>query len=280
MLKRPQLNLQTATMYWRETWKQFQQSHLTQRAAQLTLSSLLAAVPIITIIIGILGFTPALQHMQTQFFDFIESHLTAGTSDAIFPYLLKFSEQTKNLPAAGLVALVITALMLLNSFEDSVQSIWNIKKKRKVRERLLTYWAMLTLGPILLAASLSLSGTMLSFQIRDIEPNIWINNLLSFGRIAMYFLILLTLNFLTPNTEVSLKLASIASLLGAIALFILNTIFSRFAHFFSSYQVIYGAFAALPIFLIWLQSLWVIILASTCLCASIHKIKNLASGQD
>ncbi|WP_133010535.1 YihY family inner membrane protein [Marinomonas flavescens] len=280
MQDRFNLSLQNAKLYWLETLEHFKRSHLPQKAAQLTLSSLLAAVPIITIIIGILGFTPALQHMQTQFFDFIEAHLTSGTSDAIFPYLLQFSKQAKNLPAAGLVALVITALLLLNSFENSVQSIWKIKNKRRLRERLLTYWAILTLGPILLAASLSLSGTMLSFQIRDVEPNTWISYLLSLGRIFMYFLILLTLNFLTPNTEVSLKLASIASFLGALALLILNTIFSRFAHFFSSYQVVYGAFAALPIFLIWLQSLWVIILATTCLCASIHKIKNLASGQD
>ena len=266
--------------YLRDTLKHFHHSQLPQKAAQLTLSSLLAAVPIITIIIGILGFTPALQHMQTQFFSFIESHLTAGTSDAIFPYLLQFSQQAKNLPAAGIVALVVTALLLLNSFENSVQSIWDIKQKRRLRERLLTYWAILTLGPILLAASLSLSGTMLAFQIKDVEPNAWISTLLIAGRTLRYFLILLTLNFLTPNTEVSLKLASIASLCGAIALLILNTIFSRFAHFFSSYQIVYGAFAALPIFLIWLQSLWIIILATTCLCASIHKIKNLASGQD
>lgn len=266
--------------YAHHTLTRFNRSNLPQRAAQLTISSLLAAVPIITIILGILGFMPALKDMQAQLFDFLGTHLAPGTSDAIFPYLMKFSEQTKNLPAAGIVTLIVTALLLLNTFEGSVQSIWNIKKTRKVRERLLTYWAILTLGPIMFAASLSLYGTLLSYEIRDVEASPLLNYLVDFGSSALYFLMLFTLNFLTPNTDVSFRIAAFSSFVGSLGLFLLNTIFGSFAHFFSAYQVVYGAFAALPIFLIWLQFTWIIILTSTCLCASIHQIKNLASGQD
>ncbi|MBJ7553173.1 YihY family inner membrane protein [Marinomonas spartinae] len=266
--------------YTHHTSSRFIQSNLTQRAAQLTLSSLLAAVPIITIVIGILGLTPALKDMQTQLFNFLSTHLTPGTTDTIFPYLIKFSQQAKNLPAAGIVTLFITALLLLNTFEGSVQSIWNIKKQRKIRDKLLTYWAILTLGPIIFAASLSLYGTLLSYEIRDIQASEPIKYLIDFGSYALYFFMLFTLNFLTPNTDVSLRIAAFASFIGSIGLFLLNTLFGSFAHFFSSYQVVYGAFAALPIFLIWLQSTWIIILASTCLCASIHHIKSLAFDQD
>ena len=99
------------------TITRFKNSNLSQKAAQLTLSSLLAAVPIITIIVGILSFTPALESMQTQLFKLIEQHLAPGSSDIMMPYLIKFSAQTKNLPVAGLIALFVTALLLLNSFE-------------------------------------------------------------------------------------------------------------------------------------------------------------------
>ena len=255
----------------------FKQSHLPQKAAQLTLSSLLAAVPIITIILGILSFTPALEAMQIQLFQLIEQHLAPGSSDVVLPYLITFASQTKKLPIAGLVVLFITALLLLNNFENSVQSIWEIKKTRKIRERLLTYWAILTLGPILFATSLSLYGTLISMQIQDTDTNAWLNGFLELGSIALYFLMLLTLNFLTPNADVSLKLASISAITGSIGLYILNIIFGSFAQFFTNYQVIYGAFAAIPIFLIWLQSSWLIVLASVCLCATLHNIKNLAS---
>ncbi|MGO2353874.1 MAG: YihY family inner membrane protein [Marinomonas foliarum] len=272
--------------YGHLTKSRFQNSNLSQKAAQLTLSSLLAAVPIITIIVGILSFTPTLKDMQSQLFGLIEQHMAPGTSDIMLPYLIEFSAQTKNLPIAGLIALVLTALLLLNSFENSVQSIWRIEKPRKIRERLLTYWAILTLGPILFAASLSLYGTLISMEIQDNQTSSWVNNLLELATIVLYFLMLLTLNFLTPNADVSVKWASISALLGSIGLYTLNTIFSSFAHFFTSYQVVYGAFAAIPIFLIWLQTSWLIVLASICLCATLHSIKNtsqdknLSSGQD
>lgn len=266
--------LQLVKQYGGLTVARFLHSNLSQRAAQLTLSSLLAAVPIITIIVGILSFTPALEDMQTQLFQLIEQHLAPGSSDIMLPYLMTFSTQAKNLPVAGLVALFLTALLLLNSFESSVQSIWGIKKARKIRERLLTYWAILTLGPILFAASLSLYGTLISMQIYDTNTSSWINNLLELGTVALYFLMLLTLNFLTPNADVSIKWASLSALIGSIALYILNTIFSSFAQFFTSYQVVYGAFAAIPIFLVWLQSSWLIVLSSICLCATLHNINT------
>ncbi|NLQ16779.1 YihY family inner membrane protein [Marinomonas sp. M1K-6] len=278
--------LLTLKRYGHLTIARYQNSNLSQRAAQLTLSSLLAAVPIITIIAGILSFTPALESMQNQLFQLLEQHLAPGSSDIILPYLIQFSAQTKNLPIAGLIALFLTALLLLNSFENSVQSIWEIKKPRKLRERLLTYWAILTLGPIIFAASLSLYGTLISMQLQNTEANNWLNNLLELGTITLYFLMLLTLNFLTPNADVSIKWASISALAGSLGLYILNTLFGSFAQFFAGYQVVYGAFAAIPIFLIWLQSSWLIVLASICLCATLHNIKNiaqdknLASGQD
>lgn len=272
----------TLAYYGQLTVKTFQKSNLSQKAAQLTLSSLLAAVPIITIIVGILSFTPALEAMQSQLFQLLEQHLAPGSSDVLLPYLMEFSTQSKNLPVAGLIALFLTALLLLNSFESSVQAIWEIKKTRKIKDRLLTYWAILTLGPIIFAASLSVSGTLISMQIQNASNTTWINHLLGLGVVFLYFLMLLTLNFLTPNADVSIKWASISALAGSLGLFILNTIFSSFAQFFTSYQVVYGAFAAIPIFLIWLQSSWLIVLASICLCATLHNIedKNLASCQD
>jgi len=262
------------TRYVKPTLARFQNRNLSQKASQLTLSSLLAAVPIISIILGILSFTPALESMQIQLFDLVEQHLAPGSRDVVLPYLITFSEQAKNLPIEGLVALFLTALLLLNSFEGSVQEIWGIRKARKLRERLLTYWAILTLGPILFAASLSMYGTLISIQIQNLESNIWLNGLLELGSMILYFLMLLTLNFLTPNADVSPKWAAISALAGSIGLYILNIIFGSFAQFFTGYQVIYGAFAAIPILIVWLQSSWLIVLASICLCASLHDIKT------
>ncbi|MFT2109609.1 YihY family inner membrane protein [Marinomonas sp. 2405UD68-3] len=248
----------------------YQESNSNLRAAQLTLASLLAAVPIITIILGILGFTPALQEMQTILLQLIETHLAPGTSDDVLPYLIRFSEQARSLPLAGLVMLILTALLLLNSFEVAVQEVWKISTLRNIRERLLTYWAILTLGPILLAASLSLYGALLTFRWQGIAIGEFTTHLVEFSSFIFYFIMLFTLNYLSPNAPVKAKLAAVSAIFATIALFLLNTLFSSFAQLFANYQIVYGAFAALPTLIVWLQLSWHIILISTCLCASLH----------
>ncbi|WP_425641163.1 YihY family inner membrane protein [Marinomonas gallaica] len=259
----------------RLVWTRALRHQVSLRAAHLTLATLLAAVPIITIVFGILRLTPAMVAMQDSLVAYVESHLAPGSSSTVIPYLLTFSEQTKNLPAAGIATLILTALLLLNSFEGSVQAIWQIKNKRNIRERLLTYWAILTLGPIMLAVVMSLYGTLLSYQISGDYMPTFLESIFELSSYLVYFLLLFTINFLTPNAEVRLKPTAIAALIGGIAIATLNSIFANFAQFFASYQIVYGAFAALPTFLIWLQASWLIILLTVSLNATLHKLDRL-----
>ncbi|MCO4786001.1 YihY family inner membrane protein [Marinomonas atlantica] len=259
----------------RLVWIRALRHQVSLRAAHLTVASLLAAVPIITIVFGILRLTPAMVAMQDSLVLYIESHLAPGSSSIVIPYLLTFSEQTKNLPAAGIATLILTALLLLNSFEHSVQAIWQIKKNRNIRERLLTYWAILTLGPIMLTVVMSLYGTLLSYQITGTYMPVLLEGIFELSSYLVYFLLLFTINFLTPNSEVRIKPTAIAALTGSISIGILNSIFANFAQFFASYQVVYGAFAALPTFLIWLQASWLIILFTVSLNATLHKLDRV-----
>ena len=240
------------------------------RIHQLTLASLLATVPIITIIIGILGFTPALQTLQSSLFLFLETHLVPGSSAIVTPYLIAFSEQAKKLPIAGFIMLIATALVLLNSFEAAVQAIWQIEKRRNLKDRLLIYWAILTLGPILLGTSLSIYGKVLSLQWQGLEIGGGLNSVLDIGNFILYLALLFILNYLSPNTQVKIKHAFISSLVGAFGIMFINFLFTSFTHFFSNYQIVYGAFAAIPTLIIWLQLIWGIMLVSVCLCSVLH----------
>lgn len=249
----------------------FIQANASLRIYQLTLASLLAAVPIITIIFGILGFTPALKTMQSSTIKLIQSHLAPGSSEIILPLLINFSEQAKNLPVLGIVILIITALLLLNSCEQAIQSIWQIRSNRNLKERLLTYWAMLTLGPLLLGLGLSIYGALLTLKWQGIEIATYLSQLASLSSFILYFLLLFTFNYLTPNTHTQIKLTAISTLAGTLLLALSNYIFASFAQLFTNYQIIYGAFAALPTLIIWLQISWTIILASASLNAALHK---------
>lgn len=267
----PTFSAQQIVTNVKTTYSLFNQANASLRVYQLTLASLLAAVPIITIILGILGFTPTLQTMQSNIIGLLQRHLAPGSSEIIIPYLLNFSEQAKNLPILGIIILILTALLLLNSCEQAIQSIWQIQQNRNIKERLLTYWAMLTLGPILLGLGLSIYGTLLTLKWQGIEIAEFLNHLASLSSFILYFLLLFTFNYLTPNTNTKIKTTAIATLTGTLLLSLSNYIFSSFAQLFTNYQVIYGAFAALPTLIIWLQISWTIILASASLNAALHQ---------
>jgi len=249
----------------------YRQANASLRVYQLTLASLLAAVPIITIILGILGFTPTLKTMQANIIIFLQSHLAPGSSDILLPYLISFSEQAKNLPILGLIILILTALFLLNSCEQAIQSIWQIKSNRNLKERLLTYWAMLTLGPILLGLGLSIYAALLTLKWQGVQIADFLTHLASLSSFILYFLLLFTFNYLTPNINTQVKPTLIATLIGTGFLSLNNYIFSSFAQLFANYQIIYGAFAALPTLIIWLQVSWTIILVSASLNAALHQ---------
>ncbi|EAQ64742.1 tRNA processing ribonuclease BN [Marinomonas sp. MED121] len=249
----------------------FKQANASLRVYQLTLASLLAAVPIITIIMGILGFTPTLKTMQANMVSLLEKHLAPGSSEVILPYLISFSDHAKNLPILGIAILILTALLLLNSCEQAIQSIWQIKQCRNLKERLLTYWAMLTLGPILLGLGLSIYATLLTLKWQGIEIAEFLGHLANLSSFILYFLLLFTFNYLTPNTNTEIKLTALSTFIGTLILSISNYIFTSFAQLFANYQIIYGAFAALPTLIIWLQISWSIVLASACLNAALHK---------
>jgi membrane protein len=209
--------------------------------------------------------------MQSNILALLQRHLAPGSSEIILPYLIDFSEQAKNLPILGIIILIISALLLLNSCEQAIQSIWQIKANRNIKERLLTYWAMLTLGPILLGLGLSIYGTLLTLKWQGIEIATFLSQLASLSSFTLYFLLLFTFNYLTPNTHTQFKFTAIASLSGTLLLGLSNYIFGSFAQLFTNYQIIYGAFAALPTLIIWLQISWTIILASASLNAALHK---------
>ncbi|KJZ14251.1 hypothetical protein TW85_10085 [Marinomonas sp. S3726] len=249
----------------------YRQANASLRVYQLTLASLLAAVPIITIILGILGFTSTLKTMQVNIIIFLQSHLAPGSSDILLPYLISFSEQAKNLPILGLIILILTALFLLNSCEQAIQSIWQIKSNRNLKERLLTYWAMLTLGPILLGLGLSIYAALLTLKWQGVQIADFLTHLASLSSYILYFLLLFTFNYLTPNINTQIKPTLIATLIGTGFLSLNNYIFSSFAQLFANYQIIYGAFAALPTLIIWLQVSWTIILVSASLNAALHQ---------
>ncbi|MDP2226386.1 MAG: YihY family inner membrane protein [Moraxellaceae bacterium] len=233
-----------------------------QNAMVLTYTTLFAVVPVMTVTFAILSAIPSLQHVSADIQNFVFSHFIPSTGMEVQAKLQEFSQQARGLTVVGIGMLFVTALMMLVTIEKSFNQIWRVREARKGVVSFLRYWAVLSLGPLLLGAGFAISSYLASMRLLSdaasvvggVIPGLQI---LPFITTSLAF----TLLYVTvPNCKVPLR-AGIAGGLMAAALFELaKTGFGIFVGQFSSYTLVYGAFAAFPVFLIWIYLSWMIIL--------------------
>ena len=245
-------------------------------AGALTFSTLLALVPLMVIAFAILSgfatFDPARARMESLFFEIFVPEVGAEVGN----YLSEFSGNAANLTALGIVALAVTAVMLLWTIEATLNQIWRIEKPRSMRTRVLIYWTVLTLGPLLLGASFVLTSstfTTLSQWARDGVGVVRSQDTLPILSLIFAFLtqfLTFTLLFkLVPARPVQLRDAAVGGVIAGAGVQALRWGFDSFLTRGSTYETIYGAVAILPIFLFWLYLSWIVVIAGAVFSASL-----------
>ena len=231
-------------------------------AAALTYTTLFALVPLLTVTYSVLSMIPALQQSRGEIEQLLLGNLVPASGDALMGYLYQFSEQARQLTTIGIVLLLVTAFMMLRSIENSFNQVWQLKEGRKGLSSFLLYWAILSLGPLMLSAGLAVSSYIVSLGLwkEDWVPS---SGVLLLGVVIPYltsFLAFTLIYWAVPNCKVPLKHAAIGGAFVALIFEIGQEIFAEATTFFPSYQLIYGAFAAVPLFLLWLFISWSVIL--------------------
>lgn len=231
-------------------------------AAALTYTTLFALVPLLTVTYSILSTIPALQESRGDIEQLMLGNLVPASGDALMGYLQDFSTQARKLTTIGILLLMVTAFMMLRSIENSFNQVWLIKEGRKGLSSFLLYWAILSLGPLMLSAGLAVSSYIASLGLwkEDWVPS---SGILLLGIVIPYitsFLAFTLIYWAVPNCKVPFKHAAIGGAFVALLFEIGQEIFAEASTFFPSYQLIYGAFAAVPLFLLWLFMSWSVIL--------------------
>lgn len=253
----------------RFAWSRLVQEKVMQVAASLTFSTVLAIVPLLAVVLSLFTAFPLFKEYSDALQNFmINSLMPPIISDNIMKYLNEFAIQASRLTTIGGVFLVLTVMLLIMSVESALNDIWHVSRQRPFGQRLLVYWALITVGPILTGASLWTTG-FLARESLGLVANIpslleltlqFLPFLLSGIGFAMIFAIV-------PNCKVKPRDAIIGGFLTAIVLEIMKVGFAFYISLFPSYTVIYGAFAALPVFLIWVYLSWLVVLLGA-LCAA------------
>lgn len=248
--------------FMRLVYARFGEDRLNRVAQALSYTTVLSIVPLTTLVFGLFSVFPVFQKWMMAVQTFVYSHFVPASGDVVQKYLNEFASKSAQLTAAGLAFLIVTALMLMATIEQTFNDIWRVLRKRKAMYRFLTYWAILTLGPLLLGLSLSLTSALVApASVRN--ASFFMATWAGFLRLlpllieVAAFVLLYTV---VPNVAIKWRHAVTGSLFTVVLFEIAKSGFATMVLEYSSYTFVYGALAALPVFLIWVYVSWAIVL--------------------
>lgn len=257
--------------FWKYFWRRFNESHCADSAAALSYTTLLALVPLLAVSLGIFAAFPAFQEISDQLLNLVFENLVPAARETIQEYISTFTEKAKKLTGPGVLFLVITALMLMITIETSLNEIWRAPPYRALHRRLLVYWAVLTLGPLLIGAGIAVTSKWIAMAHLEAQTETegfgFVFKLASFLLEAAAFTLLY---HLVPNAQVKFRLAAWGGLLSAALFELAKAGFAFYITRFPSYEAVYGAFAAVPIFLVWLYLSWMVTLVGAQFTYCLH----------
>ncbi|MCW8908094.1 MAG: virulence factor BrkB family protein [Sedimenticola sp.] len=239
-------------------------------AAALTFTTLLALVPLMTVVLAIFSAFPVSDRIVEQLQGFVFSNFLPASGEVISSYLNRFSENASRMTGPGLLFLVVVALLLMANIERAFNRIWRVKQRRRPLSRFLVYWAILTLGPLLIGISVAVTSYLVSMPQLSGAAS-WLGESLPLLKlmpvVASAFAFSL-LYLVVPNRQVPLRHAVFSGVLAALMFELSKRLFAYYITQFPTYEAIYGALAAMPIFLLWLYLAWGITLlgAEVCSC--------------
>ncbi|MGD1877452.1 MAG: YihY family inner membrane protein [Kiloniellaceae bacterium] len=227
-------------------------------ATQLSYASLLAIVPILAICVGLLAAFPAFETLRVDAQLMLFQNLVPNAGVEVSDQIATFVENARSATGFGTLALMVTAILLLSTINGAFNGIWRVTEPRPLTVRIMAYWMVLTIGPIFLGASLSLSSYGFATTVLEHGDRAFgLTRLLPFLLTSVGF----TLIYLVvPARSVAILHALLGGVVAGALSELLKTGFGFYLKQFPSYEAIYGAMAAIPIFLVWMYLSWAVVL--------------------
>ena len=249
---------------------------LTQVAASLTFTTVLSIVPLLAVVLSLFTAFPLFAEFRVALESFLTSSLMPpSVSENVMQYLNQFAAKASGLTAAGTLFLIVTSVMLFMTIDEAFNDIWQVERQRPLRQRMLVYWAIISLGPILAGGSLWATSMLARESLGHVEelPAI-VGFALSFVPLIVTGLGFTALFVGVPNRRVLWRDALVGGMGTAIVLEIMRAGFAYYLTQFPSYTIVYGAFATLPIFLLWIYLSWLAILLGATVAATLPALKQ------
>ena len=250
-------------------YRRFKEERCFQLCGSLTFTTMLALVPLVTIMATVMTAFPVFDGIVGTLRTYVAGNLVpAGSSKLVTVYMQQFAENAARLTALGIVLLAAAAIMLMLTIDRAFNTIWRVKRPRSLIQRVLIYWSVLTIGPMLIGGSLSLTSWLVSqsLGVGRQAPELMVAVL----KLGPLFLTSVAFGFLyrtVPNRQVTVLDAVVGGIIAAFAFEAMKIAFGHFIANFASYKLVYGTFASLPILLTWIYLNWVVIVFAAVITA-------------
>lgn len=250
-------------------YRRFKEERCFQLCGSLTFTTLLALVPLVTIMLTVVTAFPVFDDIVQTLRSFVTANMVPEASSSLITvYVQQFSDNAARLTALGIVLLAVTSIMLMLTIDRAFNTIWRVKRPRPLIQRVLIYWSVLTIGPLLVGGSLSLTSWLVtqSMGLGKQAPELTIAVL----RLVPLMLTSVAFGFLyrtVPNRQVTVLDAAVGGIIAAFAFEAMKIGFGHFVARIATYKLVYGTFASLPIFLMWIYLSWVVVVFASVITA-------------
>ena len=255
-------------------WHRFVEDRCFETASALAYTTVFALVPLAAAVLGVMSSFPVFQAWTEQLTAFLFANFVPASARAVEAWVRDSALSASRLTAAGVISLLIIALLLMKNIEDTFNRIWRVGNARPTLARVLMYWSVLTLGPILLVASLAVSTSLLDVGLGPDPDHVrtrgavweWLPTLLELTAFSLAYLVI-------PNRRVGGINALAGGVLATLLFEWAKTGFAFYLREVPSYEQIYGALAVVPIFLLWVYLSWLVVLLGASLAASLSSFR-------
>ena len=267
---RPWKRFKLASHYVGYSMVRFWNDRCFSAAAALSYSLLLAMVPLLAIGFAILAAFPVFQDIVEGLKNYVTSEFVPKTIN-LKQWIDGFLANTQSVTALGIIGLIVTTIIVLDSIETKFNQIFRQKVVRPFGQRLMMFWAIVTMTPVLVGGSIALSEFV--FAKTDIKNDQSVREVFNLGRdVAPYLLLVaaFTLSYIIiPYRRVRVLDAVLGAVVAAAMFSVLRWGFTVYFENFPAYKTIYGALSLLPLFLIWMYLVWCAVLLGAEMVASL-----------
>jgi membrane protein len=250
-------------------WQRFLEDRCLQTAGALAYTSLFALVPLLATVLAILTAFPVYSEWRQSVTEFVFRNFVPAAGDVVQNYFTGFAESASKATAIGILVLLFSSVSLMLSIEDAFNRIWRVTTGRPALMRFVMYWTVLTLGPLLLVATIALSSYVFALPVLDeADAQSLKARLLRAAPFLIQLILLLAAYTLIPHRRVRVRHAFVGALAATVLIELAKHAFASYIAR-SSYEQVYGTLAIVPIFIFWIYLSWILVLLGASMTASL-----------